>query len=68
MPDLPAAKHLHYQNGQLLAVGADQSWLWDVNTRGLLAHQPDFAPQCFHQARGELIEWSAQTLKVDRWG
>ena len=67
MPGLPAAKHLHYQNGQLLVVSADQSWVWDVNTRGLLAHQPDFAPQCFHQARGELIEWSAQTLRVDRW-
>ena len=67
MPDLPAAKHLHYQNGQLLVVGANQSWVWDANTRELLAHQPDFAPQCFHQARGELIEWSEQTLRVDRW-
>ena len=47
-----------------LVVGEGQGWLWDVPTRELLCHWPDFAPQGWHAQRGELIEWSAQQIKI----
>ena len=48
----------------LLVVGEGQSWLWDMPTRELLCHWPDFAPQGWHAQRGELVEWSAQQMKI----
>lgn len=64
MPDLPRAQHLHCVNGRLMVVGEGQSWLWNVDTRKQLAHWPDFAPQCWHEQRQQLLEWSAQQIKV----
>ncbi len=64
MPGLPPARHLHCVSGRLLVVGEGQGWLWDVPTRELLCHWPDFAPQGWHAQRGELIEWSAQQIKI----
>ncbi|MGD9760041.1 MAG: hypothetical protein AB7U71_21275 [Comamonas sp.] len=64
MPGLPPARHLHCVSGRLLVVGEGQGWLWDVPTRELLCHWPDFAPQGWHAQHGELIEWSAQQIKI----
>ena len=64
MPDLPRARHLHCVNGRLMVVGEGQSWLWNVDTRKQLAHWPDFAPQGWHEQRQQLLEWSAQQIKV----
>lgn len=64
MPGLPRAKHLHCMDGKLWVAGENQSWLWDVATRTLLAHALDFVPQCLHRQRGELLQWSAQAIVV----
>ena len=69
MPDLPRATHLHCMGDVLVVVsqveGEGQSWHWSLQTRELLAHHSDFAPQCWHVQRGELIEWSAQQIRVN---
>lgn len=62
MPGLPQARHLHCMGSTLVVVGEGQSWLWNVNTRELLAHWSDFAPQCLQRQRGELLQWSAQEI------
>lgn len=66
MPELPRAQHLHCMDGILCVVAQGQSWLWDVTTRALRAHAQDFAPQGLHRQRGELLQWSAQHVRVCR--
>ena len=42
---------------------AQGSWLWDVASRQLLAHWPQFAPQLLHPERRQWLQWTAQSIR-----